>query len=225
MKHPDRLQKIQVKTDSYECSMTADIAVFGYKDGQLKVLLTKRSVGDFKNHWLLPGGVMTESETIEDCASKVLLALTGFTDVHFEQVKTYSKLNRHPLKRVITTSFYALVKPEKHPLILKESVEKIEWFDLNEIPENIGFDHTQLIKDAHLFLKNNLKDKLIVGELLPKEFTLAELQKLYEDILKITLDRRNFRKRIFQMDIVKNTGVKKAGVKGGPFLYSFNNKS
>lgn len=213
------LQNIQVKPDSFECSITADITVFGYVDNKLKVLLLNKTVGDFQNHWMVPGGVMEAHETVEDCASKVLFALTGFKGIHFEQVKTYSSLNRHPLKRVITVCFYALVKPENHPLTLKSNVQRIDWFDVDKLPDSLGFDHGQLIRDAYLFIQNNLRDKLVVGQLLPKKFTLPELQNLYEDILNIKLDKRNFRKKMFQMDILQNTGEKKIGVKGGPLLY------
>ena len=100
-------------------------------------------------------------------------------------------------------------------------MEQIAWFDMDEIPKNLGFDHSQIIHDAYMFLKNNLKDRLVMGELLPKKFTLTELQGLYEDILGLQLDKRNFRKRIFQMDILKNTGEVKAGIKGGPILYEY----
>ncbi|MDD7885454.1 NUDIX domain-containing protein [Flavivirga sp. 57AJ16] len=219
MTKQEKLHSIQVKPDSYECSVTADITVFGYVDGKLKILLIKKSFGHFENHWQVPGGIMEADETIEDCAEKVLFSLTGFRDIHFEQVKTYTALNRHPIKRVITVCFYALVKPENHPLTLRNSVTSIEWFDVDKRPEEIGYDHGKLISEAYSFVQNNLRHKLIVGELLPKEFTLQELQNLYEDILNVELDRRNFRKSIFQMDVLENTGKKKQGVKGGPFLY------
>lgn len=217
------LHNFQVTPNSFECSVTADIAVFGYLNNRLKILLTKRVVGGFTNHWMLPGGVMQEDETLEDCANKVLFSLTGFKEIHFEQVQAYAAIDRHPIKRVMTVSFYALVKPENHPLTLKSNVEEIAWFDIDDIPDKIGFDHGQIIQDAHLFLKNNLKDRLIVGKLLPEKFTLPELQNLYENILGLKLDKRNFRKRIFQMDILLNTGEKKSGIKGGPFLYSYKN--
>lgn len=213
------LQNIQVRLDSFECSITADITVFGYVDNKLKVLLLKKTVGDFKNHWMVPGGVMEAHETVEDCAAKVLFALTGFKDIHFEQVKTYSSLDRHPLKRVITVCYYALVKPENHPLTLRSDVQQIHWFDVDKLPDELGFDHELLIKDAYLFVQTNLRDRLVVGELLPKQFTLPELQNLYEHILNVKLDKRNFRKKMFQMDILQNTGEKKAGIKGGPLLY------
>lgn len=215
----EKLQHIQVKPDSFECSITADITVFGYVDNKLKVLLLEKSVGDYHDHWMVPGGVMEAHETVEDCAAKVLHVLTGFKDIHFEQVKTYSTLNRHPLKRVITVCFYALVKPENHPLTLHSGVQRIQWFDVDELPELMGFDHKQLVNDAYLFVRSNLRDRLVVGELLPKQFTLPELQNLYEHILNVKLDKRNFRKKMFQMDILQSTGKKKIGIKGGPLLY------
>ncbi|MEM9647172.1 MAG: NUDIX domain-containing protein [Bacteroidota bacterium] len=215
----ENLENIQVRPDSFECSITADITVFGYVENKLKVLLLKKTVGDIKDHWMVPGGVMEAQETIEDCASKVLHALTGFQNIHFEQVRTYSSIDRHPLKRVITVCYYALIKPENHPLTLRSNVQSIEWFDMDKLPENMGFDHRLLIQDAYAFVQNNLRDRLVVGELLPKQFTLPELQNLYEHILNIKLDKRNFRKKMFQMDILKSTGEKKAGVKGGPLLY------
>jgi len=214
-------QDFQVQLDSFECSITTDIAVFGYVDNRLKLLLTKRSVSEFRDHWLLPGGVLEAEETLQDCANKVLFALTGVKDIHFEQVKVYGAVDRHPVKRVITVSFYALVRPENHRLSPRLPVEQIAWFDLEELPVNLGFDHAQIIGDAHLFLKNNLKDRLIMGELLPKTFTLTQLQTLYEDILGLKLDKRNFRKRIFQMDILNKTGKVKSGVRGGPMLYEY----
>ena len=217
----NNLQDFQVKPDSFECSITVDIAVFGYVGNRLKLLLTKRSAGGFQDHWLLPGGVMEADENLKDCANKVLYALTGVRDIHFEQVRVYASLDRHPVKRVITVSFYALVRPENHSLALRENVERIDWFDIDGIPEKLGFDHGQIIRDAHQFLKNNLKDKLIVGELLPETFTMTELQTLYEDILGVKLDKRNFRKRIFQMELLEKTGKVKAGVKGGPMLYRY----
>ncbi|AWX43685.1 8-oxo-dGTP diphosphatase [Flagellimonas maritima] len=223
MVEQEKLKRIQVDRNSFECSITTDVAVFGFIENSLKVLLIKRLSGYFMNHWLLPGGVMEADETLDDCAKKVLYQLTGFRNIHFEQVKIYSELERHPLKRVITQSFYALVKPENHSLVIGGNVERISWFDIDRLPEKIGYDHRQIIHDANLNLQLNLRERLIFGELLPKTFTLAELQNLYERILKIKLDKRNFRKKIFQMDVLTSTGEKKPGVKGGPLLYRYKN--
>lgn len=213
------LESLQVLPNSFESSITADISLFGFIKGHLKVLLVKRTVGPYKNTWLLPGGVMEDDETIDECAHKVLRCLIGVENIHISQVKAYTNINRHPVKRVVTISFYALIKPENHPMEQKMNVTEIKWFRLNKLPENIGFDHLEIIKDAHRLLKQNLKSDLIFGELLPERFTLNELQMLYESILNKEFDRRNFRKKILQMDMLENTGVIKKGIKGGPYLF------
>ncbi|MCF7568853.1 NUDIX domain-containing protein [Sabulilitoribacter arenilitoris] len=213
------LESIQVQPDSYESSITADICLFGFKKGHLRILLVKRTVGKYKNSWLLPGGIMDDNETIDECAHKVLRCLIGVENVHISQVKAYTNIKRHPVKRVITISFYALIKPENHPIEQKMNVTQIKWFRLNELPNNIGFDHLEIIIDAHNLLKLNLKSNLIFGELLPETFTLNEMQSLYESILNKKLDRRNFRKKILQMNLLENTGIIKKGIKGGPYLF------
>lgn len=162
---------------------------------------------------------MTEGHTMEESVSKVLYGLTGINEVHQEQVKCYSDVERHPVKRVVTVCFYALIKPENHPVIAKNYVSDVVWHSVNDIPK-LGFDHNLLASDALNKLRQNLKENLIFGELLPEKFTLKELQDLYESILDETLDRRNFRKKILQMELLIPTNEKKAGVKGGPELYS-----
>ncbi len=215
------LDSIEVTLDSFECSITTDIAVFGFVDDTLKVLMTLRSVGNYENHWMLPGGAMERKETLEDCTSKVLFALMGFKNIHFEQVGAYGAIDRHPLKRVVTVCFFALVKPENHPIVVKGKVANVDWFPVDQLPCNIGFDHALLIKDATASLKRNIENRLILRELLPEKFTLTELQVLHERILGMPLDKRNFRKRIFLKDILTSTEEKKIGIKGGPLLYTF----
>ncbi|WP_421876789.1 NUDIX hydrolase [Marinoscillum sp.] len=212
-----------VNPSSYECTITVDCAIFGFQDNELKILLVKRSVEPFKNYWMLPGGMMSEGFTMEESVSKVLYGLTGIHNVHQEQVKCYSDVDRHPIKRVVTVCFYALVKPENHPVIAKNYVSDVVWHSVSDLPE-LGFDHNRLAVDALAKLRQNLKENLIFGELLPEKFTLKELQDLYESILDETLDRRNFRKKILQMELLHPTNEKKVGVKGGPELYSIKKK-
>ena len=207
-----------VSPSSYECTITVDCSVFGFQDNELKLLLVKRSVDPFNGFWMLPGGTMGGEETLEEAVSKVLFNLTGIHDIHHEEVKSYSAVGRHPVKRVVTVCFYALVKPENHPVIAKNYVSDVQWFALSELPK-LGFDHESLVKDAWAKLKYNLKQNLVFGELLPEKFTLKEMQDLYESILGETLDRRNFRKKMIQMELLVSTKEKKVGIKGGPELY------
>ncbi len=214
------ITNISVSKNSYECTVTVDCAVFGFQDGVLKLLLIQRLLDPYKGYWLLPGGIINENETADEAVDKVLFNLTGIKGVHHEQVHCYTDVKRHPLKRVITISYYGLVKPENHPIIIKKHVKGVKWFRLDELPE-LGFDHQQLANDALKKLKANVEERLILGELLPEKFTLTELQELYESLLEKQLDRRNFRKKIAQMEILIGSGEKKLGVKGGPELYQF----
>lgn len=214
----------KVDTSSYQCTITVDCAIYGFQDDELKLLLTKRSVEPYKDMWLLPGGIMNEGQSLEEAVNFVLFNLTGIDHVHQEQVKCYSRIDRHPVKRVVTVSFYALIKPENHPVIPKNYISEVKWFSVKEIP-SLAFDHNLLAGDALDMLKRNLQEKLLFGELLPEKFTLKELQGLYESILGEKLDRRNFRKKILQGGLLQNVGEKKAGVRGGPELYKLKNST
>lgn len=207
-----------VDSNTYQCSVTVDCAIFGFQEGVLKLLLVKRAIPPFEGHWLLPGGAIEEGQSLDDAMDDVLFSLTGMTHIHKQQVRCYGEVGRHPVRRVITLCFYALVKPEDHPVIPKNHVSDVRWFPLDKIPK-LGFDHDHLVKDAHELLQRNLEEKLLFGELLPEKFTLKEMQDLYEAILGISLDRRNFRKKILQKNLLINTGEKKPGARGGPELY------
>ncbi|MEM7107241.1 MAG: NUDIX domain-containing protein [Bacteroidota bacterium] len=210
-----------VSSTSYECTIAVECSVFGFQGNQLKILLVKRSIKPFEGSWVLPGGVMSENETLSESVDNVLVALTGIREIHHQQVRCYSKVDRHPIKRVVSVLFYALVKPENHPVLAKNYISDVKWFSISELPE-LGFDHQQLFQDALHVLKENLKQNLVFGELLPDRFTLKELQDLYENILEIRLDRRNFRKKMLQLGVLKSTNEKKPGARGGPELYSLS---
>ena len=207
-----------VSLDSYECTIAVECCVFGFQDNVLKILLVKRSIEPFKDYWVLPGGAMNEGKTLPESIEEVLSNLTGIRKIALEQVACYSNVERHPIKRVVSVSNYALVKPEDYPVIPKNYISDIMWFEIGDVPE-LGFDHNRLLTDSLSKLRDNLRQNLVFGELLPDLFTLKELQELYENILGERLDRRNFRKKILQMDLLVPTNEKKAGVKGGPELY------
>lgn len=207
-----------VSLDSYECTIAVECCVFGFQENELKILLVKRGIEPFRDNWVVPGGAMGEGKTLTQSVLDVLENLTGIKQLNLEQVACYSDVERHPVKRVVSISFYALVKPENYPVIPKNYISDIKWFSVSDLPQ-LGFDHDQLLEDALKKLRSNLRDHFVFGELLPDRFTLTELQDLYEKILDEELDRRNFRKKILQMDLLIDTNEKKAGVKGGPTLF------
>lgn len=208
----------RVTTESHAVALTVDCAVFGFSGDALRVLLVRRAVEPFKGAWVLPGGAMQPGETLEDTSAEVLRKLVSVQDVPMRQVGTYSALHRHPIRRVVTTSFFALVSPEDHDPIAREYLDKVMWCRLDELPE-LGYDHRKILDDAYEALKEELRRQPLAFHLLPQSFTLKEAQEVYEAILGEDLDRRNFRRKILAYDFLINTEEKKPGVKGGPELY------
>lgn len=213
----------RVSTDTYAVALTADCAIFGFADDALRVLLVRRAVNPFKGVWVLPGGAMQPDETLKDTATHLLRNLVNVRDVPIRQVATYSDVDRHPVRRVVTTSYFALVSPEDHEPIAKEYLDKVMWCPLDQLPE-LGYDHHAILQDAYEALKEELRRQPLAFHLLPDSFTLKEAQKVYESILGEELDRRNFRRKILTYDFLINTEVKKQGVKGGPELYRVDGK-
>jgi len=208
----------QVTTDSHTVAVTVDCAIFGFSGEALRVLLVRRAVAPYIGEWVLPGGALRRSETLEGTAARLLRDLVNVENVPVRQVGTYSSLDRHPVRRVITNAYFALVKPEHHDPIAREHLDQVQWCRLDELPE-LGFDHHQILVDAYLALKRDLSRQPLAFQLLPESFTLKEAQQVYEAILGEELDRRNFRRKILAYDFLINTEEKKTGVKGGPELY------
>lgn len=209
---------MRVSDESSAAVHTADCAVFGFSQGEMRVLLVHRTAQPFAGQWLLPGGAMSATETLEETARRVLLELVGVRDVALRQVRTYSAPDRHPVRRVITTSFYALVRPEHHQPVARDYLNQAVWHRLAELPR-LAIDHGKLLTDAHAQLISHLRDRPMAFDLLPSTFTLTEAQQLYESILGEALDRRNFRRKLLAYDFLVDTGEKRAGVQGGPALY------
>jgi len=208
----------QVTNESHSVALTADCAIFGYSDDALRVLLVRRAVEPFRGFWVLPGGAMQRDETLISTAVRLLKDLVNVENIPMRQVGTYSGLKRHPIRRVVTTCYFALVSPQHHNPIAREHLDQVMWCTLDELPE-LGFDHRDLLDDAYNTLKAELRQQPLAFQLLPESFTLKEAQEVYEAILEEKLDRRNFRRKILAYDFLINTEEKKPGIKGGPELY------
>ncbi|MGB3798683.1 MAG: NUDIX domain-containing protein [Lewinella sp.] len=210
---------MRVTPSSIASAHTADCVIFGFADKELRVLLVRRAVTPFAGEWVLPGGAMAAEETLEHTAQRVLLDMVGVKNVRLRQVSTYSEPDRHPVRRVVTTSFYALVQPRHHTPVARGHAREATWYAVSTAPD-LGFDHGRLLRDAHNRLILHLRTRPLAFELLPDLFTLTEAQLLYEDILGEELDRRNFRRKLQSYDFLKETKEKRSGVKGGPKLYA-----
>ena len=203
-----------------EISVAVDCVIIGYDQKKLSVLLFKREVNPFKGSWSLLGEVPDAKTSMDKSAKDIILKLTGAKDIYLSQLKTYGDLDRDPLERVISIVYYSLIRVDVFNKIdLKKHNAK--WFDLNEIPEII-LDHNLMINDAISKLREIAKTKPLGFRLLPKLFTLPQLQNLYECIYNNEFDSRNFRKKILQSGFLEKTSKKdKSSSRKGAYLYSF----
>ena len=204
--------------------LTTDCIIFGLDESQnLKVLLIQRGHEPHKDMWALPGGPVQVDESLRRAALRVLAEETGIYDIFMEQLFSFGKLDRDPRGRFVTVAYYALVNLLDHPAEAKADTRNVEWFDLANLPE-LAFDHDEILTKAINRLRTKMRYEPVSFELLPERFTLPQLQQLYEKVLGHELNKRNFRTRIKNMDILRKVG-RQANVAHRPAsLYSFDQK-
>ena len=183
-------------------ALTVDCVVFGLDEQNLlKVMLIKRNLTPFRDEWALPGGFVRISESLESAAMRELHEETGIEKVFLEQLYTFGDLNRDPRDRVVTVAYYALVNLAEQKIRPQTDASAAAWFPISDLPP-LAFDHDRILATAIARLKGKVRYEPIGFELLPKKFTLSQLQKLYETVLNTKLDKRNFRKKILSMDLL-----------------------
>ncbi len=206
----------------FKSAFSVDNVIFGFDEGDLKILLIKRGEDPFQGMWALPGDLVYPNEDLDESVKRVLKELTGLQNVYLEQVKTFGAVNRHPLGRVITISYYALIKINGNELKASSFARTAEWHSIASVKE-LAFDHLEILKASFDRLKQSIKTKPVGFELLPPQFTLTQLQHLYEAILERSLDKRNFRKKILSMNFLVDTDKLQVGVAHRPAkLYRFD---
>lgn len=206
----------------FKSAFTVDNVIFGFDEGDLKVLLIKRNEEPYINKWALPGYFVDPSEDLDQAANRVLRELTGITEVYLEQVHSFGDVNRHPMGRVITVAYFSLIKIQDYKLLPSSIAEEIKWHDIAKINE-LAFDHIDILAACIKRLQRRVRSRPVGFELLPPKFTLTELQHLYEAILSTQLDKRNFRKKILSMDLLVDLNITQEGVAHRPArLYKFD---
>ncbi|QDS99218.1 NUDIX hydrolase [Adhaeretor mobilis] len=185
-------------------ALTVDIVVFALDEEDLQVMLIERDLKPFEGQWALPGGFVRVDETLEEAARRELEEETGLKDIYLEQLYTFGDIKRDPRERVVTVTYYALVNLEGHDVQASTDARNAAWFSMNDLPK-LAFDHKTILRAAHERLRGKVRYQPIGFELLPEKFTLRQMQHLYEVILDRELDKRNFRKKVLGMEIVKET--------------------
>ncbi len=225
--------------------ISVDCVIFGFDFDRLNVLLIERDspeeqedIGPVRKH-ALPGNLIHDDEPLDDSARRVLNELTNLKDIYLEQFFTFGEPNRvkneydshwlratrqQPEARVITVAYYSLVKQQDYHPQPSSFARSAVWCPVNEVPE-LAFDHNLIFQKALSTLRNKLATRPIGFELLPRKFTFGQLQKVYETILGTSFDKRNFRRKISNMDILIPLDEKQTGVPHKPArLYMFNEK-
>ncbi len=211
-------------SDFFTSAFSVDCIIFGYSEDKIKALLIKRSVKPFENYWAVPGDLVYPDEDLLQAAERVLFELTGLKNVEMHQSETFGNPNRHPEGRVITISYFALIKIEDFEVKASSWAEEVSWVPLHEIPK-LAFDHNHILKSTFNVLKQKLQNEPICFDLLPERFTLNEMQKLFEYAYQLEMDKANFRKKIKNIPLVAHE-EKQQNVKHRPAkLFSFDKKT
>lgn len=199
-------------------SVTTDCVIFGFDGTKLRVLLIERGIEPFKGKWALPGGFLRMDEDAETGALRELKEETGLDAAYIKQFHTFTTPNRDPRERVITIAYYALVRLQE--VTGGDDAARAEWYALDKVPA-LAFDHDQILRMASYELKRQIHFEPVGFELLPKQFTIRELQSLYESILDVTFDRRNFYKKMQHLELLKQVDRGESKPRQ-PFLFEFN---
>lgn len=204
--------------------IASDVAILTVKNKQLQVLLIKMKKEPFTGLWALPGGLVKPNESVDHAASRLLKEKSGISKVYLEQLYTFGQVARDPFGRVVSVAYFALIPNEGIQLSTTEEYEDVSWFPVTKLPQ-LAYDHRDIILTALDRLKGKLGYTNIVYGLLMEEFTLPQMQHVYEVILGRKLDKRNFRKKIQALRIIKKTNRKETGSTNRPAaLYTFIDK-
>lgn len=205
-------------------ALSIDCLIFGFKDGELDILLIKHAEGISKGRWALPGGWIKYNESVDNAANRLLYSLTGVSNIYLEQLKSFGEVKRYPLNRVITIAYYALVNAENYSLNPGFTASDVRWCKIHNVP-SLPYDHNQILKAGFKYLKHKVRHEPIGFNLLPKKFTLHQIQQLYEAILETQLDKPNFRRKLLKMNLLISCDEKQEAVSHrAANLYKFDKK-
>ncbi|WP_276894277.1 NUDIX domain-containing protein [Hallella bergensis] len=204
--------------------VSVDCIVFGFEENCLKVLIGRREMDPGRGEWSLYGGFVGSDESLHNAANRVLKNLTGLDNLYMKQVGAFGEIDRDPGERVISIAYCALINVKDYDDALRQK-HHLEWVALENLPK-LYSDHNKMVTDAITLLRRRLKTEPLSFNLLPELFTLTQLQHVYEAITNEEIDKRNFRKRIKQIEYIEKTEyIDKLTSKRGAALYRFNRKA
>ena len=204
--------------------VAVDCIVFGFDEGELRVLMGKRKMNPGRGEWSLYGGFVGENESVDDAAKRVLYGLTGLKDLYMKQVGAFGDVGRDPGNRVVSIAYYSMINVADYDQAQQQEHD-VAWVNIEQLPEMVS-DHRKMVLKARRMMQEKISHEPIGFNLLPELFTLSQLQKVYEAVNGEEVDKRNFRKRIKEMDFIEKTEhIDKLTSKRGAYLYRFNKKA
>ena len=205
---------------SNRIALSVDCVIFGFDENKLKVLLIRSDLKKYQGKWSLLGDLVAQNEDLDAAAYRILKQRTGLDDVYLEQVHTFGAVNRHPAGRVVTATYCSLINVRHHKLKILDN--ELHWHDVQGVMD-LAFDHQKIFVTCYQWLQKRIQEHPLGFNLLPRKFSLRDLQNLYEAILDTKMDRRNFRKKFFAMDFLIDIEEMEQDVPHRPGkLYKFN---
>jgi len=203
--------------------LAVDCIIFGFDGENLKILLIKRGFEPEKDKWSLMGGFIQSTESLDEAANKILLQLTGLDGVYLEQLHAFGNPYRDPMKRIISVAYFALIDIHKYETQLNDRYHA-EWFLINEMPQLI-FDHGEMVEIAKQKIRYKAALHPLLFELLPRKFTIPQLQSLYEGVYNTKIDNRNFIRKLTSTGLlIKLEEKDKSNSKKGAFYFKLDKK-
>ena len=207
-----------------DIKVATDAVIFTVRRGELMALLIQMKKVPYTGKWVVPGGIIEQIETSEQAARRILKTQTGVSDAHLEQLATFDDPKRDKLRRVVSVAYVALVASEKVILKTTEKYGDVRWWPTSKLPP-LAYDHREIVAVGVARLRAKLEYTNVAWSLLPAQFSLTELQEIYEIILGRPVDKRNFRRRVLDLGIVVGTGTKRTGGAHRPAeLYAFKKR-
>lgn len=220
-KNAKTLKGLQTEVQSINrVALSVDCVIFGFDENKLKVLLIRSDLKKYQSKWSLLGDLVKPEEDLDAAAYRILKQRTGLNDLYLEQVHTFGEVGRHPAGRVVTAAYCSLINIQNHRLKILDN--ELHWHDIESVAE-LAFDHKRILDTCYAWLQKRVQEHPLGFSLLPSKFSLRDLQNLYEAILDVKLDRRNFRKKFFSMDFLVDIGEEEKNVPHRPGrLYKFD---
>ncbi|MEY3398606.1 MAG: hypothetical protein RL220_1200 [Bacteroidota bacterium] len=208
----------------FKSAFSVDCVIFGYHERELKILLIQRGADPYEGLWALPGDLVYPDEDLDSAATRVLKDLTSLSEIPIRQVRTFGKVGRHPLGRVITVAYLALVEPADLTPHASSWAKETRWISLEQVPV-LAFDHSEILEESLKALKSLVLTEDMFSKVLPAKFTLTEFQAVFETILEKQFDKGNFRKKLVDFKFLKKLNESQKNVSHRPsLLYSFDQK-